>query len=848
MNQPVSYGPTKLVEPIEKKYIIGYTNKLGQDYVGVAPDFEKEPWFNELIQKYGLENLCKKYPYQPLKVDKETALLVPALNNFSNPLAKLTNCFHVIYHMRKDKQNEQNSLYGRLVEQPSIGIQETNLRANLENISSESKGVTPNWSSAYHHEIEIPKIHDVCVNNFIENEEDDKNKHAIQNVDASINTNTDNIPKGWHPNDRPQMDYSQQYYQNNSTVSNTQPNPYTYNPAYGMSTYLPQYKTTGSIEYPFLSVPGNTSYDMFEDAMRKRAETEQANLEYATKMNLNIKQSNPTMLDTSNTIDFSNPESVAKMQGMYANPYYNNLNNPNFMTQPQTPYSMSNPYGGVVNPLYGNYNPGYGYGAGGWWNNNNIDLGFMDFNEDEMRLGKGFSVKLVRGNKVENQSETKVNPKQSKSNKIQVKLIRVVQAVKEGKVVEIPKEDYEKSKNELKDEDDFDIQMAPDRKKKAYTWYGEEYKKQVMKLAKEIAEYDEARALCLVGSLDDASISKQDFRHYYDACNDKLSWFRVQEQAHPDKDYRVPFRYRKTPVPKRGIDGKLLFESYTIPMKRFITLPSNESIQFYEYDRGREPDEDEWTLFYEQAEYIRDQEIQIKKAKEIEEYEKEQQELYRYNPYNSMEYRLHELKVEERMRRNQYDVFRSAYASTVSDQQFDQWWYRGNYASMPNRPRTDEELLEQRKQWRYNMGLQHYQILSTFQPLDHEKIKQEKTRKINQLVYEFDRGTMEGCKDLKDFFDRLGYLSVRLCEENIARQRAQDLNASLTVNRYDYNQQLYQTANYSPFGVGVNDPYYQNRPHYMDFVNSQEYDDRKKEFFNYCSTSQGSIPLRPVYK
>ena len=84
---PVSYGPTKQVEPIEKDYIIGYTDKQGNDYVGVAPDFNNEPWFSELITKCGLENLCREYPYQPLKVDKETAMLGPVSNSFSNPIA-----------------------------------------------------------------------------------------------------------------------------------------------------------------------------------------------------------------------------------------------------------------------------------------------------------------------------------------------------------------------------------------------------------------------------------------------------------------------------------------------------------------------------------------------------------------------------------------------------------------------------------------------------------------------------------------------------------------------------------------------------------------------------------------
>jgi hypothetical protein len=75
------------------------------------------------------------------------------------------------------------------------------------------------------------------------------------------------------------------------------------------------------------------------------------------------------------------------------------------------------------------------------------------------------------------------------------------------------------------------------------------------------------------------------------------------------------------------------------------------------------------------------------------------------------------------------------------------------------------------------------------------------------------------------------------------------MNASLSVNRYDYTRNLYEMANPANWSnQGVNDPYYQNRPHYMDFVNSADYEERKAQFFNYCSNTQGTIPLRPIYK
>lgn len=852
-----TYGPTQKVEPKESKYIIGYTDKDGNDFIGICPDFNKEAWFNKLISDYGLERLCTEFPYQPLKVDKDSGMLITVFP--CNYFAKATNCFHVLYHMRKDQMQSQNPLTANLVEQPSISIQSSNLIANSQNSPSQTPEYTPNWDSAYHHETEIPQIHDVQISNFIENEEDQKHKYTFQNKEGSMLPEGGlKVPTGWHPNQTP-VNNPQNIPQYGSTygTSSTQPNPYAYNPAYGMnnSSYLPQYRTTTG-NYPFLSVLDEYAggYDMFEEAAARRAETEQANMEYATRTNLFEKQNNPTMLDTSsNTVDFSNPESVAKMQGLYANPYYNNLNNPNLMFQGQPPqYSMSNPYGGVTNPLYSNYNTGYGGANNGWWNYGSTDLSFMDFSEEEIRLGKGFTVSTTR-NPQKASKTVKPIKIHGKKEPMTVSLVRMVQITKNGKTVQMTKEEYDAQQKEEIHEEESDYHLdrsIKGRTKRLHPWYGEAYKDQVNKLAEEIAVYDEARALCLVGSLDDPSVTKHNFKLYYKACDDKLHWYKVQEEAHKDLDYRVPFRYRRTPVPKLGPDGKLLYEDYKIPEKRTFTFPNGYEIPFYEYDRFRDPDDDEWAEFYAQAEFIRDREIVMYQAKAIEEYELQQQELNKFNPYNPMDVRLHELKMEERMRQNQYNFFRDACGGSLSDEQFDRWWYQADPSSMPTNIRTEEDLIRQRKQWRHNMGLRHREILDTFQPLDHEKLRETRIQAINNAVRDFDKGTMEGCTSLKDFFDRLGYLGVRMCEENIAKQRAADINSALTVNRADYNRSLYNMANQPNWysNQGVNDPYYQNRPHYMEFVNSQDYEENKKKFFDYCNTSTGTIPLRPIYK
>ena len=849
-----TYGPIEKVEPVEKNYIIGYTAKDGNDYVAIKPDFEKEGWFNDLIQEDGLESLCKEFPYQPLKVDKASGMLVPIFSCDYN--AKATNLFHIIYHMRKDKLEEQNGVFTNCIDKPSIEIQPSNFILNSDSVIDQNGGYTPNWTDAYHHETEIPQIHQTNISNFVmSKEEEQTNGHRMTNVDITINPNQsyENIPKNWHPNDYVVPQYNPALaYQQNQGYQGYGINPYFYNPSQSQTSYLPQYKSSSN--YPFMSM------ETMEEEYARMQEREKANLEYATKMNMDIRRSNPTMLDTSNTVDFSNPESVAKMQGMYTNPYYNNLNNPNFAAPNNYQYSMSNPYQQTVNPIYNNqyqqYNPGYGTN---WWSNG-VDLSFMEFSDEEIKSGKGFKVRLTRKSpedlEAPNPQFSQFGVPKKKKRVFNVKIRRVVEITKEdGTKYQVDKEEYEKNQKEevIKEakENELEVSLSSIKRDiRKSKWYGESYKKQILKVANELAVYDKARAICLIGSMDDPNLRRNEYEMYYKACIEKLNWYKSQEEIHPENDYRVPFRYRKTPVEIPAIKGYKAFQPYTIPMKRKFHMPDGSTIPFYEYDRTREPNQEEWQLFYEQAIYERDKDIKLMQVKKMEEYAKEQEELNKFNPYNMMDARLHEMRMEDKLKRDQYEIFRSAYGGAVSDEEFDRWWYKSNPQAIPNdRPRSEEDLIAQRKQWRSNMGQNHAYVLQNAKPIDPEQVRIYKTNKINEIIHNFDKGIMDKCTSLRDVFDNLGYLRVRVCEDNIEKQRAEAMNASLSVNRYDYTRNLYEMANPANWSnQGVNDPYYQNRPHYMDFVNSADYEERKAQFFNYCSNTQGTIPLRPIYK
>lgn len=251
-----TYGETKKVPPKETPYLWCYKDTNGDEWVGVGVDAEHESWFNSLIQQHSLQKLCEMYPYQPLKVDKETALLVPVFNCVYN--AKLTNCFHVLYHMRLDEWREKrdNPMKTSLVEEPGIGFNISNL---VERSVDQSAIIKPEWDNAYSHEQSVNQepTYGINSNALVETKDDEIHKYTFNNVEGTMlpEGGLNNIksihPSRWSDNIKvPEVyDMSSTYISNNKPqISNTQPNPYSYTPNYS-KTFLPQYRK--SIQFPF---------------------------------------------------------------------------------------------------------------------------------------------------------------------------------------------------------------------------------------------------------------------------------------------------------------------------------------------------------------------------------------------------------------------------------------------------------------------------------------------------------------------------------------------------------------------------------------------------------------------
>lgn len=593
----------------------------------------------------------------------------------------------------------------------------------------------------------------------------------------------------------------------------------------------------------------NTMFSCFADAADKRAHQASIDTKRATQINNEVRRNNPTMLETStdNMVDFSNPESVARMQQPhYYNPYYNNLNNPNL--RQQAPYGYNNPYG--------NFYAGYPqYGGIGYSSMFSDNAQYMIPSEDDISEGLAPKVRVEEVDEDEEEIIRTVTNHESyferkfKKNQLKVTVVEedVSDNILDSTIVRNFGGDKKNSIRSKLEDIKFDVSLTNDTK--AVFSYSEEYEEEINDLAEQIAIYNEAIALCLVGSLDE--ISKEDFDVYKAWCIEKLNWYIRQEQIHPNIDYRLPYRYRMLPPMVKDKDsGEIAFNDVAeiIPEKIY----DNNGNRIYSYDRGREPNDEEWAIFYNKATVDRDDIIKKRKAEIYSQWKKERDELENYNPYDPMSVRIYNIKKQKKIQQDQYDFYHHALGGSVSDKEFDKWWY-GNNSSSSN---VEQDPRKTRRTWIKQMTENNMKQALQIKPIDHDAIRRHMMNMTWKAVNDFDKGYMDGCTSLKDYFDRLHYLNVRVHEENLEKQRREGV--SQIANKSSYNRSLYTFANeYHPLsdaeripGVkfGSVDPGYGYPTNYVDFMKCDLYNERKQRFLNYCNNTQGHIPLRPIFK
>lgn len=858
-----TYGPIQKVEPIEKDDIISYTDKDGNDYIAVGVDFENEDWFSKLIETEGLENLCQKYPYQPLKVDKNTGLLVPI--NECDYNAKLTNGFHVIYQMRKEKL-EQNNQYG--FSRPDTNTQEYGFNVEIESSPSQTPEYETNWASAFHiNEPPMPKVDMSLFDLWCESPEDEANKHGMYNIDAKMypDEGFDHIVPN-HPNHfiqqnvyQPQSMYGivQQQQQNMRQAI------YNYNQQQEMQYHnffanaIPKYSNSyiTTINQAHSTGTFSPTFDLLQEESRKAMEREEANMRYASQINQSV----------TNRVDFSDPSSFSSIQDpRYTDPAVNNLNNPN-KTKPIPTFGYDmNIVKQHINPSYfvhnfqnnPNYQPQYSITTGfsGFGYNSRSNYNFVSFNESEKRAGKQIQSRIIRTSEetvIETVKTTRISRKtiQEEINETKKKLassarvIRVHEVNINGEIKELNDEEYEKFINQT--DDNLDIGEATEGRKR----YGKSFINGVIELAKQIWVYEKAWSQVLIESMDDIDYPVIDMKAFIQVTKNKIEWYKQQEKVHPDRNYRVDYRYIRTPKPRTATNGDLMFtpeerRDIEYQDRKKYTLRDGKVVDFFKYDRFHEPSEEEWSLFCEEVIYVRNVSVILYKTQDFLETEERNLDIEEMSYHPTILTRLQEQKLREKHMADQYSIYRAAYGTSLSDEDFDKWWYRNDPSTKQNRTEEDEIFEQECK--RYQMGSARQDVLMTAVPVDYEKVSQAIQKKREEVVREFDEDIMSDCTSLKDFFDRLHVLVVKCEEATIEEQKKEFLRTAQFEDRDEYHRQLFSWANSDRLGNNrkPGSPY----KTYEEFVDTEEYRKRKEEFIRYCDTNTRHIPLRPVFK
>jgi len=751
-------------------------------------------------------------------------------------------------------------------------------------------------------------------------EEQSEYLYTFRNDGGPINENAwEAIPQGWHPNTsqsedpiRPDFNgvvfgppdlpmYANRGFRELDHLPWEKPNdPYSYNPGIipkgqdlNRVVHFDKKKLDAELARKF------KESGIFYDAPERKAAADAAAQQRALEINRRVKMENPTLLERSN-VDYSNPESIARMQAstMYTNPFYNNMGNPNILLQQQqqqmlpNPYGMNNPFGNMVNPLYAQQSgypqsgiPNNMYGFGWSYLNpyaNEPVPGFIRLTEEEKALGRkpSFRRKVSNNSQVSQSQETlKYTKKQGKGKfKVRVEEVYEIRDDNGNVVEELSVEEYNKREALRKQKKEQEENSVYNKlRKKAYWITGQEFlntakltntlsetwSNNIKQLVEDMAVYDEARSMVLIISALDSDLDIDSFRKYYNECKIRLNMFRSDEKANDDIDYREPYMFRDTPK-KIGTDADGdVYTEYIFPRKEFFTLDDGKVILFRSHQpRGwREPSKEEWQLFIKREIAFRAKAIKIGLLQDMAEDVKKthEEDTLKHNmeitsPYDFMTIRVNKWKQQTIMMRKQHDFYKNTVGSKMDDSEFEDWWNKRNPKT--HMKPSPKERLAQIDSWRRQETIKTICMLEQATPVDYASQANLWAANVHQQIKKFENGAMDNCKSLADVLDALDYLEVRIMEERIAEQRKENLKLLYTDPVATQDALIRAFQNPIPnLGNNIHPDYrYENATGTdgmplgsIDFMNTEEYINKREKFYERVN-SNNKVALRPIYR
>ena len=329
--------------------------------------------------------------------------------------------------------------------------------------------------------------------------------------------------------------------------------------------------------------------------------------------------------------------------------------------------------------------------------------------------------------------------------------------------------------------------------KREIPWFTKEsgWQKAVDDLALELQVYDKATAMVLIESLHDPNVKPCYFAdRIYPTCKLILEDYQKREKESREISYKASFQYRQVPrkVKFHEKDGTII-EAW-VPKSN----PERELKKRFEkgkigkrfpFDLGREPNVEEWAAFYQRAEAELEIEITAIKAKDIlleAEVDKILDEEYAF--WESLKRdRQYKLRIWKK-NKHQKSVYRSANYASMTNEEFDKWWYQEDPTSDPNYQESKEEAdaryLKERQAERDRAIARRDAVIETAICYDDPRYiaaHQQWFAKYCEDMANWDEGLMAKCTTISDIFNVAEYLhnreELRRVENKIAQFNAE---------------------------------------------------------------------------
>ena len=605
-------------------------------------------------------------------------------------------------------------------------------------------------------------------------------------------------------------------------------------------------------------------FSSLADAYQRRSQQQALDVLRASSVYEQIRKDNPQMLQQSQFVDFSNPESV----NMILNPYGTYQPNPNAMQQ-NTGY---NPY----SYLPSSYTTGTWYGTPYGFNTWGLadTARFMIASQEDIDAGRLTTATVVQVSKEEEKPQQIQDTDSTQGfadklikglEKLQVKIVQVTKEIKKKerpKYIVVknnkPHLDHTGYDNDELDVNKQEMKLIPES---PLDWT-ESDENDLSNIADQLAIYDKAMAHTIwnIPTLD--GLTREDWQYFRRCAIDILQDYRDKERMNPNVDYRAPYRYRQLPAVYTDSDGNIM-PDMNVPVPLVYKIVNINGEATYTYDRCRDTlTEAEWDVFLDRAyaELLsRAKKLQYEDIVnlnrgilETKNEQKPQNNLPPLNPNDPISVKLWQMKYTENQYNNHKEFYRNIFRSKMTDEQFDNWWYG---TSTSRQPQTQAEA---NRNWAMQMTELSVQELSKVIPYDPVQLSQYYNNMALSAINAFTQGTMKKDMSAKEVWDNLGYLSSRIHEMNLEEQKKAQAQAYYQNMSHDtFRKSLYQFMNTPTANnpnpnytsqYGTVDPRFGLPSTYVDITNTPEMQARRNQFLEYCNSTTGQAPLSPIFR